>query len=213
MKMKALEYDPDEGDGADAWSEEQLELIFHRKELQAQLTGDPVLKLMRLKLIGNLRGLITAPSEPKDKLEAVKLLLHVLKEAGFTTGAFDANKLFDMELGTIVKAIEGLVDKLAALVGMSPPANAEAAPVPPSNWPRYHFTAPIPGITMPVKPEAVRTPRSGSTQYASATSDAGSDGSNSSIGLSRMTLGPSGSSNLVFCRLRIRLNVYKRNST
>jgi hypothetical protein len=46
--MKAPEYDPDEGDGADACSEEQLELIFHRKELQAQLTGDPVLKLMRL---------------------------------------------------------------------------------------------------------------------------------------------------------------------
>jgi hypothetical protein len=87
--------------------------------LQAQLTGDPVLKLMRLKLIGNLRGPITAPSEPKDNLEAVKLLLHVLKEAGFTTGAFDASKLFDMKLGTIVKAIEGLVDKLAALVAGS----------------------------------------------------------------------------------------------
>jgi hypothetical protein len=97
-----------------------------------------------------------------------------------------------MELETIVKAIEGLVDKLAALVGMSPPAKAEAVRVLPSNWPRYHFTAPIPDITIPVKPEAVRTPRSGSTQYASATSDAGSDGSNSSIGLSRMTLGPSG---------------------
>jgi hypothetical protein len=72
---------------------------------------------------------VVRSSEPKDKLEAVKLLLHVLKEARFTTGAFDANKLFDMELGTIVKAIEGLVDKLAALVGMSPPAKAEAVRV------------------------------------------------------------------------------------
>jgi hypothetical protein len=162
MKMKAPEYDPDEGDGADAWSEEQLELISHRKELEEQLIGDPVLKVVRLKLIGNLRGPISAPSEPKDKLDAVKLLLHVLKEDGFTTGAFDANKLFDMELGTVVKGIEGLVDKQVALVGTSPPAKAEAVPVPPSNWPRYHFTAPIPDITMPVKPKAVRTPRSGS---------------------------------------------------
>jgi hypothetical protein len=151
-----------------------------------------VLKLMRLKLIDDLHGPITAPSEPKNKLEAVKLLLHILKEAGFTTGAFDANALFDMDLTTIVKAIEGLVDKLAALIGISSPVKTESTPAPSSDRPRYHFATPTPDITMPVKPEAVRTPRSGSTQYASATSDVGSEGSNSSIGLSRMTLGPSG---------------------
>jgi hypothetical protein len=150
-KLKVPGSDMEDRDDGGGWTDDQLELIFYRKELQSQLTGDSVLKRMRLKLIGDLHGPITAPSEPKDKLEAVKLLLHILKEAGFTTGAFDANALFDMDLTTI----EGLVDKLAALIGISSPIKTEAAPAPSNDRPRYHLAMPIPDIAMPVKPEAV----------------------------------------------------------
>ncbi|GMF45628.1 unnamed protein product [Phytophthora fragariaefolia] len=116
-----------------------------------------------------------------DMLDAVKILMRMLKDAGIVLGSFDANNLFDMEQSVIR---ETTLNRFARL-------------------------APMVGSLVPV-PQEVSTPtlsQAGSSQYASATLEAGS-GSDSSIDLQRMTLGPSGAT-----MLRSRKEVPETNAT
>ncbi|KAH7460378.1 uncharacterized protein KRP23_14746 [Phytophthora ramorum] len=163
MKMKAPESDAEDQTDNDGWTEEQLESVFYRKDLYKFLTEDRTMKIMQLKLIGDLQGPVKAPREVSNKLDAVKALMRMLKEAGIVLGAFDANELFDLELETIREATLTLFAKLTPMVGSVVPIQQARLPT-------------------------VRS-QTGSSQYASATSEAGSD---SSVELQRMTLGPAG---------------------
>ncbi|POM66571.1 Hypothetical protein PHPALM_17547 [Phytophthora palmivora] len=49
------------------------------------------MRILRLKQVGDPREPVSAPIKTANKLEAVKDLLRLLKEAGMTTGAFDAD--------------------------------------------------------------------------------------------------------------------------
>uniref|UniRef100_H3GGM9 Retrotransposon gag domain-containing protein n=1 Tax=Phytophthora ramorum TaxID=164328 RepID=H3GGM9_PHYRM len=93
--------------------------------------------------------------------------MRMLKEAGIVLGSFDANELFDLELPIIRESTLSLFAKLTPLVGSVVPVQRE-------------------------RPAPTRS-QTGSSQYASATSEAGSD---SSIELQRMTLGPAGAAML-----------------
>ncbi|GMF22422.1 unnamed protein product [Phytophthora fragariaefolia] len=126
---------------------------------------DPVMKIVRPKPIGELQGPVKAPREASDMLNAVKILMRMLKDAGIVLGSFDANELFDMEQSAIMETTLNLFARLASIVGSVVPVPQEAS--------------------TPTRSQA------GSSQYASATSEAGS-GSDSSVELQRMTLGPSG---------------------
>ncbi|GMF46080.1 unnamed protein product [Phytophthora fragariaefolia] len=99
-------------------------------------------------------------------LDAVKMFMRMLKDAGNVLGSFDANELFSMVQSATRETTLNLFARLI----------------------------PIVGIVVPVPQEASTPTRSQarSSQYASATSEAGS-GSHSSAKLQRMTLGPSGS--------------------
>uniref|UniRef100_H3GY21 Retrotransposon gag domain-containing protein n=1 Tax=Phytophthora ramorum TaxID=164328 RepID=H3GY21_PHYRM len=114
------------------------------------------MKIVRPKPIGELQGPVKAPKEVTSQLEAVKLLMRMLKEAGIVLGSFDANELFDLELPIIRESTLSLFAKLTPL-------------------------------------SAASSRQTGSSQYASATSEARSD---SSIELQRMTLGPAGAATL-----------------
>uniref|UniRef100_H3H4A0 Uncharacterized protein n=1 Tax=Phytophthora ramorum TaxID=164328 RepID=H3H4A0_PHYRM len=82
MKMKAPESDAEDQTDNDGWTEEQLESVFYRKDLYKFLTEDRTMKIMQLKLIGDLQGPVKAPREVSNKLDAVKALMRMLKEAG-----------------------------------------------------------------------------------------------------------------------------------
>ncbi|GMF56573.1 unnamed protein product [Phytophthora fragariaefolia] len=99
----------------------------------------------------------------------VKILMCMLKDAGVVLGSFDANDPFDMEQFVIRETTLNLFGGLAPIVGSVVPVSQEAS--------------------TPTRSQA------GSSQYASATSEVGS-GSDSSVELQRMTLGPSGAAML-----------------
>ena len=68
-------------------SMEELERCFHQRELNALLICDPVLKILKPKLIGSLQGPVTAPIETAIQLEAIRRVMKLLQEAGFIVGS------------------------------------------------------------------------------------------------------------------------------
>ncbi|KAE9294835.1 hypothetical protein PR003_g24161 [Phytophthora rubi] len=84
-------------------------------ELNNFLHEDPVMRTMQLKLLGSLSGPVQAPSSTANKLDAAIELLHLLEEAGFTTGAFDADDLFHLAIDEIRISAESLFNLLKPL--------------------------------------------------------------------------------------------------
>ncbi|POM70407.1 Hypothetical protein PHPALM_13162 [Phytophthora palmivora] len=126
-KMKAPEIDDGDQIGSkprsrseQGWSDEDLENLFYHKELREFLDRNPVMRILRLKQVGDPREPVSAPIKTANKLEAVKDLLRLLKEAGMTTGAFDADDVFDLDLKVIQTATKDLFSKLKILVGEIP---------------------------------------------------------------------------------------------
>ncbi|POM64367.1 Hypothetical protein PHPALM_20105 [Phytophthora palmivora] len=121
--MKAPEIDDEDQIGSkprsrsgQGWSDEDLENLFYHKELREFLDRG----ILRLKQVGDPREPVSAPIKTANKLEAVKDLLRLLKEAGMTTGAFDADDVFDLDLKVIQTATKDLFSKLKILVGEVP---------------------------------------------------------------------------------------------
>ncbi|KAE8908537.1 hypothetical protein PF005_g10715 [Phytophthora fragariae] len=173
------------------WSQSKLEMAYPHAELNNFLREDPVMRTMHLKLLGFLTGPVQAPLSTKNKLDAAMDLLRLLKEAGITAGAFDADDLFHLEVDEIRVATAALFNLLKPMVGERPAARR---PKP------FSLLKPLDDEQPAVKPAEPKNAQAqspkyhtGSSQYASATSKAGSD---SSSGSRRMSLGPSGAAML-----------------
>ncbi|OWZ09983.1 LOW QUALITY PROTEIN: hypothetical protein PHMEG_00017239 [Phytophthora megakarya] len=95
----------------------------------------------------------------------------MLKDAGIIPEVFNASELFDLETSVIQRSTRTLYEKLEPLVGSV--TQPETAKLTPTRNPEY---------------------QAGSSQYASATSEAESD---SPVDLQRMVLGPSGAEMLL----------------
>ncbi|KAE8892531.1 hypothetical protein PF003_g23166 [Phytophthora fragariae] len=174
-----------------SWSQSKLEMAYLHAELNNFLREDPVMRTMHLKLLGSLTGPVQAPLSTKNKLVAAMDLLRLLKEAGLTAGAFDADDLFHLEVDEIRVATAALFNLLKPMVGERPAARR---PKP------FSLLKPLDDDQPAVKPAEPKSAQAqspeyhtGSSQYASATSEAGSD---SSSGSRRMSLGPSGAAML-----------------
>ncbi|KAE8968640.1 hypothetical protein PF011_g27105 [Phytophthora fragariae] len=166
-------------------------MAYLHAELNNFLREDPVMRTMHLKLLGSLTGPVQAPLSTKNKLVAAVDLLRLLKEAGLTAGAFDADDLFHLEVDEIRVATAALFNLLKPMVGERPAARR---PKP------FSLLKPLDDDQPAVKPAEPKSAQAqspeyhtGSSQYASATSEAGSD---SSSGSRRMSLGPSGAAML-----------------
>ena len=151
----------------ESWKLEQLAAGFHWKDLNSLLSSDPVLKVLRPKLIGSLLGPVSAPERTSNTLDAIRRLIQLLQDAGFTPGAFDAQELLDCDQDQINTASKSLFEKLIPLTDIADVK--EQAIVPMENIAHDYHT--------------------GSSQYASAESEVNSD---ESIGITRMSLGPTG---------------------
>ncbi|GMF26742.1 unnamed protein product [Phytophthora fragariaefolia] len=117
MKLKAP--DADESGEAKAWTEDQLEKIFYQKELNAFLTEDSTMKVMKLKQVGELQGPVTSPVPSTYQMNGIRVLMRMLKEAGIVAGSFDANALFRLSLTTMEKSSTLLFKLLTPFVGVS----------------------------------------------------------------------------------------------
>ncbi|OWZ18451.1 hypothetical protein PHMEG_0007465 [Phytophthora megakarya] len=67
--------------------------------------------------IGDLTGPISNPNTSTDRLNAEKILLDLVQEAGLVAGEFDPDVLFEMELGAIQPATQDHYESLKTLVG------------------------------------------------------------------------------------------------
>ncbi|OWZ08549.1 reverse transcriptase [Phytophthora megakarya] len=162
-QLKAPDSDTEDR-GDQQWTNEELAQAFCKKDLFSFLLDDPVMKILNPTLIGELQGPTMEPAETPRQLEAATQLLRILKDAGITPGAFNASEIFDLETSVIQHSARVLYEKLEPLVGSI--TQPETVRLTPTRSPVY---------------------QTGSSQYASATSEAESD---SSADLQRMTLGP-----------------------
>ncbi|OWY92704.1 hypothetical protein PHMEG_00038177 [Phytophthora megakarya] len=163
--MKAPEYEDDGDQGGSGWSVEDLKHLYHRKELCDFVCQDPVMKVLKLKWIAE-EDPVTTPAMVTNKLDAVTVLIKLLKEAGMTPGSFETDDLFDLDLTVIQATSRDLFGKLKILVGE------------------------VPQIADPVSPPLIDAVDNlmVSSHYASAAED----GSDTSSEPRRMSLGPSG---------------------
>ncbi|KAE8988834.1 hypothetical protein PR002_g21633 [Phytophthora rubi] len=92
-------------------------MAYLHAELNNFLREDPVMRTMHLKLLGSPTGPVQAPLSTKNKLDAAMDLLRLLKEAGLTAGAFDADDLFHLEVDEIRVATAALFNLLKPMVG------------------------------------------------------------------------------------------------
>ncbi|GMF44829.1 unnamed protein product [Phytophthora fragariaefolia] len=179
-KMKTPESDAEARDESETWTNAQLEQLendLKRKKLQTFLVEDSIMKIMRLKTVGTLQGPVTAPVVTTDKLDRIRVLMHLLKGAGIMQGAFDVNELFGRDVSDITRSTMALHQMLISLVSST---KIEIATTP---------------AVSPRSPEY----QTGSSQYASATSEAESE---TSVDLQRMIFGPSGAALLQQWKVR-----------
>ncbi|OWZ07911.1 LOW QUALITY PROTEIN: hypothetical protein PHMEG_00019624 [Phytophthora megakarya] len=92
------------------------EQAYYRKILCKTLLDGPVLAIIQARQIGDLTGPISKPNTSTDRLNAVKILLDLLQEAGLRKNSIRI-ALFDMELGAVQSATQDRIDSLKILVG------------------------------------------------------------------------------------------------
>ncbi|OWZ03054.1 LOW QUALITY PROTEIN: hypothetical protein PHMEG_00025283 [Phytophthora megakarya] len=128
-KVKDPVYEEDGDQAGSGWSVEDLKYSYHRKELRYFVCQDPVMKILKLKRIAEPKDPVTAPADVTNKLDAVTVMIELLKEADMIPGPFDTDDLFDLDLTVIQTTSRDLFGKLKILVGEVPQiADPESSP-------------------------------------------------------------------------------------
>ena len=86
------------------------------KELKKLLPSDQVLNTIKSKLTGSVRGPITAPKPTPNVLEALRRLINLLTEVGFTAGTFNAQTLLECNHDRVIAAGQSLFKTLSPLL-------------------------------------------------------------------------------------------------
>ncbi|CAH0494039.1 unnamed protein product [Peronospora farinosa] len=98
------------------WTEEDLEEAYYQSKLKSFLRKDPVMKTLKVKLLDQVHGPITALPIATTDLEVLKALINLLHEAGMAAGNFTAETLFDFGFETLKKTLIALHGHIKALV-------------------------------------------------------------------------------------------------
>ncbi|CAI5725209.1 unnamed protein product [Peronospora effusa] len=167
------------------WTEEDLEESYHRNKLKKFLRKDPVMKALKVKLLDQVHGPITALPTTNTDQEVLKAVMNLLHGAGMAAGNFTAETLFDFGFETLKKTLVTLHGHLKTLVGEFPPKEV----------PRQDGGVVDPGVGSPAASLGESSPRS---QYESATSSMMSALMDT---VDRMQLGPAGAA-LLEARIR-----------
>ena len=117
------------------------------------LPSNLIIKTLNHKLIKSLRESVSAPSATGNKMKAIRRLIHLLQDAGFTSGVFDAHNLLDCGKDQVTFASRSLFENKVSLKGGYGTAYLKVVPI--ADIPRGYHT--------------------GSSQYASTKSELESD--------------------------------------
>ena len=157
------------------------------KKLKKLLSSDPVLKTIKPKLTGSLRGPISALKPTPNAWEALRCLINPLTEAGLTTKTFNAQTLLECNQGRVIAAGQSMFKRLITLIGVHDPADNPTPPIVTTDQritPRVTMDQALTPIHDSSKNEHTR-----SSRYASAESE---EDSNDLMEIQRMSLGPRG---------------------
>ncbi|KAE9321916.1 hypothetical protein PF008_g17706 [Phytophthora fragariae] len=75
------------------------------------------MRILQPTQIGDQTGPVTTPATADNKLEAIKILMNLLQEAGLVAGPFDAEDLFRPDLRIFQLSTKELFDKLKVIIG------------------------------------------------------------------------------------------------
>ncbi|KAG3073076.1 hypothetical protein PI124_g19333 [Phytophthora idaei] len=101
-KMKAPGSEEEDHAGPkSSWSDKDLEFVYRHQALRDFQYQDPVMRILQPKQIEDPQRPVRAPMQTSNKLTAVKDLLSLLTDAGIVAGAFNAENLFELDLGLI----------------------------------------------------------------------------------------------------------------
>ena len=82
-----------------------------------------MLKMIKPKLTGSLHGPISAPKPAPNVLEALRRLINLLTEAGFTAGTSIAQTLLECDHNRVIAAGQSLLRTLSPLIGSRDPGD------------------------------------------------------------------------------------------
>ena len=85
--------------------------------LKTLLKTDPVLKILRPKMVGPLNKPISIPSPATSKLGTIDLILQMLNDTGFCPNAFEGDNRMGCSLEQLKNAISEFVEVMILLVG------------------------------------------------------------------------------------------------
>ena len=92
--------------------------MYHWRTLKIFLSNDPVLWILKHKMIGTIQGPISAPVIASSTLDGINEIIQLLNEAGFIAGTSDAVELLDYEQDCVIHACQSLYEKLVPLTGI-----------------------------------------------------------------------------------------------
>ena len=87
----------DDNMNMEGWQLDQLAQGNHWKKLNNLLSSDPVLRILKPKLIGGIQSPLHSPAVASDMLEEINGITRLLQDAGFVAGVFDENKMLECD--------------------------------------------------------------------------------------------------------------------
>lgn len=111
------ESEGDQGLAKEDWSEGELEKAYHLNQLKIFLRKDPVMKTLKVKMLGRVHGPISPLPFTTTDLETTKAILNLLRKVGMIVGNFKAETLFDFGFEALNDTLTALHKYLKALVG------------------------------------------------------------------------------------------------
>lgn len=105
------------------WLEDwQLEKEYYWNEFRKLLSGDRVLMIVRAQLIGPSRVPRSTHVSHSNISDAIRNLMQLLQDAGFTAGSFEAHAILERDLLEVITAYRYLRAKLTKLDSNCDPA-------------------------------------------------------------------------------------------
>ena len=88
----------------EGWQLDHLAKGYHWKTLINLLSSDPVLQILKPKLIGEIKGPIPLSAGASNTLEEIAWITRLPHEANLVAGVFDANKLMKCDQDEVTYA-------------------------------------------------------------------------------------------------------------